>query len=311
MLEKETIPYIKLSRKAFKNFLWKERRPYSRFEAWLDLIRRASFSDETTDLIKGKVITRIKGQVTGSIRFFMEAWSWGKSRVCDFFELLRSQNMISIDRANGISVISLLNYEKYNGSRTARGQQSGHVNGGLLDDYEDEGDSDEPETGTTGGQPGDSQGTNIIKEKKGKSTKRPEGITAASQADLSLARALRLEYEDLVTSIEGKPNIECWTAIHGFIEAKKPGFIEPFIDLWNIFALHRDLIKKPIRATKHRRDKWQTRIREPDFDFLAILQAIKKSRFLKGDNDRKWKVSFEYIIDSEEKYTKILEEKYD
>lgn len=310
MENQEVIPYIKLSRKAFKNFLWKERRPFSRFEAWLDLIRRASFSDDTTDLINGKVITRIKGQVVGSIRFFMEAWSWGKSRVCDFFELLRSQNMISIDRANGISVISLLNYERYNNSKTVRGQESGQTNEGLTDDYEDEGDSDELKTGTLGGQRGDSEGTNVRK-KKSKSNQRPKGITAASQAEADLTRALKLEYEELLKTIDGKPNVDCWVAVKGFIEGKKPMFIEPFIDAWNIFALTHGLIKKPIRPTVYRRGKWETRIKEPDFDFLAILAIIKKSRFLRGENDRKWKVGFEYIIDSEEKYTKILEEKYD
>jgi hypothetical protein len=307
----EIIPYIKLSRKAFKNFLWKERRPYSRFEAWLDLIRRASFSEETTDLINGKVITRNKGQVVGSIRFFMEAWSWGKSKVCDFLELLRSQEMISIDRVNGISVVSLLNYDKYNGAKTTKGQQIRQVNDGLIDDYEDEGDSEQLEKGTTGGQPGDSEGTNIIKDKKGKSNKRPIGITAASLAASAITQTLRLEYDQLVASIEGKENIECWLAVKAFIGEKKPGFIEPYIDAWNIFAITHNLIIKPIKVTAYRQKKFETRMREPDFDFLAILQVVKKSKFLRGQNDRGWKVSFEYIIDSEEKYTKILEEKYE
>lgn len=49
---------------------------------------------------------------------------------------------------------------------------------------------------------------------------------------------------------------------------------------------------------------------EPGFDFLKILEGIQTSSFLKGDNSNGWKVSIEFILESEENYTKILEGKY-
>lgn len=149
------------------------------------------------------------------------------------------------------------------------------------------------------------------KESKGNNYLRPKGLTASFDADPAALKILKSEYDLLVESLDGKPNLECWGAIKTFIEDKKPRFIEPFVDAWNIFALTHGLIKRPSSPTRHRRDKWETRMKEPGFDFLAILAIVKKSRFLRGENERKWKVSFEYIIDSEEKYTKILEEKYD
>ncbi len=149
------------------------------------------------------------------------------------------------------------------------------------------------------------------KEKESKSYLRPKGLTASSEEDPAELRELKKGYDELVTALEGKENIECWNGVKGFIADKRPTFIEPYIDLWNIFALTRQLIKQPIRITPKRLKKFNSRIREPGFDFIAVLAAVKKSKFLKGDNDRSWKVGFEFIIESEENYTKILEEKYE
>jgi len=148
------------------------------------------------------------------------------------------------------------------------------------------------------------------KEKKSKSYLRPKGLTASSEADPAELKQLKQEYDDLVTVLSDKENIDCWNGVKAFIAEKKPLFIEPYIDLWNIFALNRKLIKQPIRITDHRRKKFETRIKEPGFDFIAILAAVKKSAFLTGDNDRGWTVDFEFLIHSEENYTKIIEEKY-
>ncbi|MBC7947192.1 MAG: hypothetical protein H7Y42_04880 [Chitinophagaceae bacterium] len=111
--------------------------------------------------------------------------------------------------------------------------------------------------------------------------------------------------------MENKENDEVWNSIRTFIAEKKPVFFEPYMDAWNIFAISMRLIKQPSKITAKRRAKFQTRIGESGFDFLRILEIIKKSSFLKGDNNRSWKVSIEFILESEENYTKILEEKYE
>lgn len=148
------------------------------------------------------------------------------------------------------------------------------------------------------------------KRKESKSYLRPKGLTASSEADPAELKELKKGYDELVLSLDGKENVECWAGVKGFIVEKKPVFIEPYIDLWNIFALNHRLIKQPIRITEHRRKKFDTRIKEPGFDFIAILAAVKKSGFLTGNNERGWTVDFEFLIHSEENYTKILEDKY-
>jgi len=139
---------------------------------------------------------------------------------------------------------------------------------------------------------------------------RPKGLTASFEADPAELRAKKGEYNSLIESLDGSETVDSWNAVKGFITDRKPEFVEPYIDLWNMFALTQRLIKQPIRITDHRRKKLETRVREPGFDFVATLAAIKKSDFLRGKNDRGWTVDFEFIIHSEENYTKILEEKY-
>lgn len=305
MSDQELIPYIKISRSLFNHFLWREKRPFSRFEAWLDLIQKASFSEETTEIIKNKVIERNKGQVVGSIRFFMERWSWSKSKVCDFLELLRSHNMVSIDKANGISVITLINYKKHSGNRTALNGITLPMNGYESAVYNGEGDSEGTTEGTVRGQQGDSEGTNIIKVNKGELRKKT--LSASFEAERKRQGEVRKKYFEMVEKLDNNDKKAIWDNLTGFIKDERPSFIEPYIDLWNLFGLTYKLIIKPIQLTRDRAKKFATRIKEPGFDFVDILQQIKKDEFLLGRTGGNWKVSFDHIIDSERNYVKILE----
>lgn len=159
--------FIPIRRSLFNHFLYKEDRVFSRFEAWLDLIQMATFQDENTRMIKGKVIICQKGQLVASVRFLEQRWKWSRHKVCDYLELLRSQDMLSVDNENGVSRITLINFKKHND----------------LDFLEEEGDSKRDskrrngkgfgknkgtqkgnEEGTPAGQSGDSGGTNTNKD---------------------------------------------------------------------------------------------------------------------------------------------------
>lgn len=106
--------FIPVKRSLFEHFLFKEHRAFSRFEAWLDLIQLASFTDGQTDIIKGKLITRNRGEVIASIRWLCRRWDWSMHKVSDYIELLRSQNMVTVDKESGIQKILLVNFELHN-----------------------------------------------------------------------------------------------------------------------------------------------------------------------------------------------------
>jgi hypothetical protein len=158
--------YIPIKRSLFEHFLFKEHRVFSRFEAWLDLIQMASFTDENNQIIGGKLIKRNRGEVVASLRFLEQKWGWSKTKVSDYLELLRSQQMVVATKENGVTKILLVNFEKHNeinGNANKKDSKSRNRTG-LAGNEETE--KSQP-IGTTKGQRKDSEETNIIRVNNG------------------------------------------------------------------------------------------------------------------------------------------------
>lgn len=71
-------------------------------------------------------------------------------------------------------------------------------------------------------------------------------------------------------------------------------------------------LSKVSKLTKTRKDKLNLRIKEIGYD--KIIEAIKKipnSSFLIGNNERNWKVDFDWLITNDTNILKILEGKYE
>lgn len=177
--------FIPIKRSLFEHFLFKERRTFSRFEAWLDLIQMASFTDENMELIGGKLIGRNRGEVIASLRFLMQRWNWSMHKVSDYLELLRSQEMVVVDKENGVTKILLVNFEKHNviTEKSSKGDRKGDsktrdstafnairgapVDTGMASPKEQRGSSD---------------GTNIKKDNKGNKEEGSVGAIAPAPA---------------------------------------------------------------------------------------------------------------------------------
>lgn len=111
--------FIKLNRRFFANILWKEARTFSRCEAWLDMIQSARFdawSQSETVGVGGREVNLERGQWVASLSFLSKRWGWKTMKVRTFLAYLKKEKMISVESVNGISVITLLNYETYNSS---------------------------------------------------------------------------------------------------------------------------------------------------------------------------------------------------
>lgn len=74
-----------------------------------------------------------------------------------------------------------------------------------------------------------------------------------------------------------------------------------------------DSIPKIIKLSKTRIEKLNIRLKEqPDIvTWKKAIRRISVSDFCKGENDRGWKASFDWLIQNEETILKILEGKYD
>lgn len=93
--------------------------------------------------------------------------------------------------------------------------------------------------------------------------------------------------------------------IHDFIVTNKPQFIDPYLQLWNIWAVENG--KPTVKASSDLRKRHMTaRLKEKEFDFIQILAIAKKSRvILEGD----W-FSFDWFTKSQTNYLKVLEGNY-
>lgn len=97
--------------------MWKVAREFSECEAWLDLIQSARF--EATDkayseLIGGREISYSRGQYPASISFLMKRWQWSEKKVRYFLAKLKKRGMITTCNKQGMTVITLCNYDEYN-----------------------------------------------------------------------------------------------------------------------------------------------------------------------------------------------------
>jgi len=107
--------FIRLSRKYFEHSYWTEKRTFSAAEAWLDLIASARFEiDPGTVHIKMKIIQINRGELPASVRFLARRWSWSKDKVARYLNNLENDTMISRETRQGETVITILNYNKFN-----------------------------------------------------------------------------------------------------------------------------------------------------------------------------------------------------
>ena len=108
--------YIKLSRSFFDNEIWQAARAFNESEAWLDLIQSARFEPSViTSRIGSYEVTWGRGEYPASVRFLSRKWGRSERWTRNLLSKLKKNGMIDTRDGGGVSVIRLLNYDKYNG----------------------------------------------------------------------------------------------------------------------------------------------------------------------------------------------------
>lgn len=100
------------------------------------------------------------------------------------------------------------------------------------------------------------------------------------------------------------------TELKKFIEENKPQYPEPYFTAYRLFALKEGL-SIPETLSESRKKKFKVRIKEPPFDFYKILEGIHNSKFCRGDNNRNWKVDWDWVFENDQNYIKIIENKFE
>lgn len=108
--------WIKLHRKSFDNFLYKENRPLSKREAWEDILLRVNYVDGDSLMGNEKIICK-RGQSTMSLDTWGKIFNWDKSKVKRFFDLLQNNSMIVVENLHKTTRVTVCKYEDYQGDR--------------------------------------------------------------------------------------------------------------------------------------------------------------------------------------------------
>jgi hypothetical protein len=104
--------YILLSRRFHKSDDWTSKRTFSKAEAWVDMLFLASFADHYYD-IQGENVPLKRGQFVFSQMKLAKRWGWTRSKIRVHFEALKAANQIATQTANGVTMVTICNYDSY------------------------------------------------------------------------------------------------------------------------------------------------------------------------------------------------------
>lgn len=118
--------WIKLHRKIQEHPFFIEKRSFSKFEAWVDLLLLANHKDNKV-LLGNELILVEKGSFITSELKLMERWRWSKTKVRSFLKLLQDDNMIIKKTDKKKTTLTICNYCDYQHSETTKEPQKDHV----------------------------------------------------------------------------------------------------------------------------------------------------------------------------------------
>lgn len=128
----------------------------------------------------------------------------------------------------------------------------------------------------------------------------------------------KLENPDLGNATVGKPdrikNTNLNKNTNTQTEEEKASIdYDLYFIAWNKLASQTE-VKKIAKLSNARKNKIKVRAEESkDFKkvFIECLRKINSSNFLRGFNNNKWIASFDWLVENDTNYLKILEGKYD
>ena len=117
--------WIKIHRSITNHWLYTEKRKFSKFEAWNDILLNVNYL-ETKTIIKGKLYEIKRGQSILSLESWAKRWNWDKSSVRRFFSLLEKDSMIELKSDNITTQLTVCKYDSYQSEENTNETQTKH-----------------------------------------------------------------------------------------------------------------------------------------------------------------------------------------
>lgn len=106
-----TYGWISIHRKIQDNIIWNDK-PFSRGQAWIDLIMLANHEDKKI-IFNGSTVEIKRGEKITSLRKLSERWGWSRGKTKKFLNLLKDENMIVFKTDHQKTMYKIVNYNVY------------------------------------------------------------------------------------------------------------------------------------------------------------------------------------------------------
>jgi hypothetical protein len=109
--------WVRINRALNNNDIW-FLEPFTKGQAWIDLILNANHKDGVMN-IRGNIIPIKRGQLGWSELTMSKRWKWSKNKTRRFLKWLEVEQQIEQQKTFITSIITILNYEKFQSDDTA------------------------------------------------------------------------------------------------------------------------------------------------------------------------------------------------
>lgn len=116
--------WVKVHRSVTNNPLWLSE-PFTRGQAWVDLILMANHEDRRIVFADGTEVVVHEGEHFTSLAHLAKRWQWGRNRVIRFLDYLSNHQMIRQTGTRRGTTITLINWGVYQHGRTPDGTPDG------------------------------------------------------------------------------------------------------------------------------------------------------------------------------------------
>lgn len=120
--------WIKLYRQMLMSEFWISEEPFSSRDAFIHVLLSANWKDGKA-VYNGQVINVRRGQCLTSIRKLSTTFHWGVHRVYRWIKVMKLLGMIDSENVKSGTLITIVNYEKYQGETGYDYIPTGNTNG--------------------------------------------------------------------------------------------------------------------------------------------------------------------------------------
>ncbi|EOA9122083.1 DnaD domain protein [Staphylococcus aureus] len=117
--------WISIDRSIQNHWLFKEKRTFSKYEAWIYLLMEANHSKAKVP-IGNQIVTVERGQRLTSILTLSDLFNWSRFKVKTFLDLLESDGMLEVKTTSKYTLITIVNYDFYQ-SEQGRNQHQNDI----------------------------------------------------------------------------------------------------------------------------------------------------------------------------------------